>query len=444
MLRRTVKMLGKLRSILFLLFLSFSSLSWSSFLVRLLETDEAAAVARIRALQRARQEINGLYFIFGKDESALRGLAVAREAALRHGVRSRLIIDGMFNSIPPAMIRHLSDIGVHIRVYNPFRLRQVMDLSFLHRMHEKGICVDGLISHIGGRNAESAYFGKDQIRPNYIDRDLEIWSKEFCDQFNAYFNELWANADRVSEADFSDVKNSEVIAASEKLQRVHDELMLGYADPKWDAIDAAIPAFEVATVPVLLRRTNEKTMAQVVTEEIQQAEESVFKESPYFVLTPEMHALMQHEINVRGIHWRLLTNSPFSSDGVIAAAAYRNDRPRAARTGLELWEFNGPRSLHSKTAVIDRKRVLVGTFNMDPRSQNVNGEWGVRVDSPELAAAILKTMDENIANSSLAAKGGIEYPENVKAISKPRGFKRQVIYNCSRPLARIPFIKNQI
>ena len=42
--------------------------------------------------------------------------------------------------------------------------------------------------------------------------------------------------------------------------------------------------------------------------------------------------------------------------------------------------------LHAKTAVVDRKTLFVGTYNLDPRSQNLNTEAGIVMDSPKLAA----------------------------------------------------------
>ncbi len=40
--------------------------------------------------------------------------------------------------------------------------------------------------------------------------------------------------------------------------------------------------------------------------------------------------------------------------------------------------------LHTKAAVVDRSRVFIGSFNLDPRSRNINTEMGILIDSPEL------------------------------------------------------------
>ena len=45
-------------------------------------------------------------------------------------------------------------------------------------------------------------------------------------------------------------------------------------------------------------------------------------------------------------------------------------------------------SLHAKTFAVDRQRVVVGSFNFDPRSARLNTEMGFIIDSPRLAEAM--------------------------------------------------------
>jgi putative cardiolipin synthase len=45
--------------------------------------------------------------------------------------------------------------------------------------------------------------------------------------------------------------------------------------------------------------------------------------------------------------------------------------------------------LHAKLALIDREWVLLGSMNLDPRSERLNTEVGVRVHSSELAYALI-------------------------------------------------------
>jgi putative cardiolipin synthase len=45
--------------------------------------------------------------------------------------------------------------------------------------------------------------------------------------------------------------------------------------------------------------------------------------------------------------------------------------------------------LHGKAAVFDRKTVFIGSFNLDPRSMNLDTEIVLVVQSPQLAAQFL-------------------------------------------------------
>lgn len=45
-------------------------------------------------------------------------------------------------------------------------------------------------------------------------------------------------------------------------------------------------------------------------------------------------------------------------------------------------------TLHSKVAIVDRARLFVGSFNLDPRSLYINTELGVVVESPQMAASM--------------------------------------------------------
>ena len=53
-------------------------------------------------------------------------------------------------------------------------------------------------------------------------------------------------------------------------------------------------------------------------------------------------------------------------------------------------------TLHSKALVIDGKQTFVGSFNLDPRSANINSEIGLLVDSPLFARKVAAFLNEGI------------------------------------------------
>ena len=47
-------------------------------------------------------------------------------------------------------------------------------------------------------------------------------------------------------------------------------------------------------------------------------------------------------------------------------------------------------SLHTKTFIIDRETVYIGSLNMDPRSFHLNTEMGLLIAAPALAVTICR------------------------------------------------------
>ena len=50
--------------------------------------------------------------------------------------------------------------------------------------------------------------------------------------------------------------------------------------------------------------------------------------------------------------------------------------------------------LHAKSMVIDGKVSVIGTFNLDPRSANLNTECITIIHSKEISAGVLMGMEE--------------------------------------------------
>ena len=90
---------------------------------------------------------------------------------------------------------------------------------------------------------------------------------------------------------------------------------------------------------------------------------------------------------------------------------------RSARNG----PITGGRSiaaLHTKALVVDRRSTFVGSFNLDPRSANINTEVGLLVDSPELAQQVASYLDagvdaDNAYHVTLDARGHTRWSASV-------------------------------
>ena len=100
-----------------------------------------------------------------------------------------------------------------------------------------------------------------------------------------------------------------------------------------------------------------------------------------------------------------------------AFSGYHKQRRQLLDAGVELFEFkphpaiqselleryprladNAPVfALHAKSMVVDGKLIYIGTFNLDPRSANLNTEVGVLVENAELARQLTTSIERDIA-----------------------------------------------
>jgi putative cardiolipin synthase len=150
-------------------------------------------------------------------------------------------------------------------------------------------------------------------------------------------------------------------------------------------------------------------------EAIRNAKHSVLIQSPYLVL-PKGGVELFAELNTRGVRTRISTNSLASTDNLPAFSGYHRQRPRLLNAGIELFEFkphpgiqaelverypalagNNPVfAIHAKSMVIDDKLIFIGTFNLDPRSANLNTEVGVFIESVELARQLTESIERDM------------------------------------------------
>jgi putative cardiolipin synthase len=153
---------------------------------------------------------------------------------------------------------------------------------------------------------------------------------------------------------------------------------------------------------------------------VKNATSSILIQSPYLIL-PEGGIELFHSLVRQGVRIRISTNSLASTDNIQAFSGYSAQREDLLRAGAELYEFkphpalkdelveNYPRiaktnpifALHAKSMVVDDKLVFIGTFNLDPRSANLNTEVGILVENRELARQLTASIERDIepANS---------------------------------------------
>jgi cardiolipin synthase C len=407
-----------------------------------LETGAHALIARYWLADHARESIEVQYFIWSTDNVGILGAEALLRAAER-GVRVRVIVDALLIDAPDesllALARHPQ---VDIRIYNPKKLWSLVGdfRGFNQRMHDKTLIVDGKIAITGGRNMAAEYYDYNQ-EYNFRDRDVLLLG-EVVKPMRASFERFWESPLAVKAETLSD----HVRLDDGDVRRIYRELHAYAASPGnfspevRTAIAAAPNAFEALAREVVWGKVefisdmpgkNEArglrgggATAAALGKLVEGARSRLVIQSPYLVASDRALELLR-QARARGVRVSISTNSLASTDNIPAFGGYRNQRQRLLDMGLEIHEYRpdpevqrelmrrSPTTqkkppvfaLHAKTLVVDGRVVYIGTFNFDPRSENLNTEVGVIIDNERLARAVQAAIETDMrpANSWNAA-----------------------------------------
>jgi phosphatidylserine/phosphatidylglycerophosphate/cardiolipin synthase-like enzyme len=267
-------------------------------------------------------------------------------------------------------------------------------------MHEKVVIVDGERYIAGGRNLAEAYFGMAE-KKNYVDRDVYIEGASAADA-DRHFAKLW------SSRHVADLKVRVSAKEKEEAARILDAAR---CDPyvrldtntDWSAGQRDVETVRFLHDPLVSEEGTR--VAERLAKIVDGAQSSIVIESPYLV--PSKSLLEQLEKKLKqGVYVQIVTNSLRSADGVLPQAGYLKYRRRLARAGIDVREYKGPDPLHAKSYVIDGKVAIIGSYNLDPRSQNLNSEVMCVAEDEELAQALLESIDLHLQNAWTVRRNG--------------------------------------
>ena len=389
---------------------------------------------RILLTDLAQESIDLQYYLIDKDEGS-RLLSLHLIRAANRGVRVRILVDDVFlmgrDQVIAFWNRHPN---ISIRVFNPWHKRGSLvqkGLEFLgyserlnRRMHNKLFAVDGQIAISGGRNIGNAYFG---LSDKYNFRDLEVvvtgpLVEQVSDSFDRYWNDDWTmSAEAFATAD--DTPETRTWLFPEREQEIAASAKLHLAGlneplPAQAYLDRFIDNAVGGDAWVVYDDPPSEVLAETGVRKIEQLEDidsDISRElliaSPYFIPS-ELFLEKLRGLTGRGVRVCVLTNSLASTNHTMVHSGYRPWRKKLLEAGVELFEYRSDAadtadilapgihsrfvSLHTKTFVIDREFVYVGSLNMDPRSFHLNTEMGLLIAAPPLAEAVAGLVEQDM------------------------------------------------
>ena len=376
----------------------------------------------------------------------------------------RLIVDASFNRMARPIQAYLVSQGVEIREYHPLRLTKPCWMT--RRLHDKLLLADGSRMLTGGRNIANPYFGFGER--NYVDRDAFVTGGSVADA-RAYFDDLWESREvrgtrlrgydpSVRNARCEDVSREDerwrctarrnlAIKGYQRAEQELDRALAGLKQASWVRWDTrndwAEGQRDVGEVRFLHdpvgRKEGQRGIGDEILDLMESASSSLTIESPY-LLPSRAFLRALRDLLGRGVEVRVLTNSLNSTDNLLAQAGYVGRKEKLVRMGVEIWEFRGPESMHAKSAVIDGAISIVGTFNIDPRSEYLNTEQAVVATDPDLSVRLRASMDAHLVNAYKIGTDG-------RPIGEKRRYPGASCYKIFKlTLLRLlaPFIRKQL
>ena len=408
----------------------------------LLDRGRDALSWRLILADAAEKSIDAMYFLWKNDTSG-KVMTQRLLAAAERGVRVRALIDDSMTESDPA---YLALLGAHpnveVRLYKPFGPKRKSLLRWIdyaahlkvidRRMHNKLYVVDGSVEIIGGRNIGDEYFeypGKFVFRS----RDLLALGPVVGTSgqaFDMYWNSDWAVP----------IENVVTHVPTAEEAAVHKTSLDAFAadpanyprgfydnpkeiEPEMAALDEHLlwgrGTLLIDDVPD--KDGKPQTRAELdrtgvsIAEAAADTKDEALIQSAYLILEEgggeALIALIE-----RGVKVKLATNSMAANNHLSAFVSYRKQRKKMLEAGAEVYEMRPDAEteraqftdeelaghetffgLHAKTMVFDRKVVFVGSFNLDPRSIDLNTEMGLLVESEALGKAVADSVANDIA-----------------------------------------------
>ncbi len=396
-----------------------------------------AFAVRAMTARAAGRSLDLQYYIWHDDFT---GQLLDRELlrAADRGVRVRLLLDDLNGHGRDSMLAALdTHPNVEVRMFNPTRNRAgvlgrgvemlLRGFSLNRRMHNKAWIADGRVAIVGGRNVGDEYFDA-APGTNFMDLDVALVGPA-VQETEAIFDAFWNSPSAIPLQALVKPKLSALADLREEtgkayasrragpyLQRLRESpsvrtLIAGRAPLHW-----VEQARVVSDPPAKMRGEGEQAwLMKELFPAMSAARQRLWIISPYFV-PGEPGVEWLRGIRRRGVEVGILTNSLAATDVTAVHSGYAPYRVPLLEAGVRLHELmprtqktdssafgSSGASLHTKAFVVDEDTGFIGSFNLDPRSVNLNTEMGILFrDGPATRELAQRYHDKTAAGQSYA------------------------------------------
>lgn len=328
-----------------------------------LTAEDIAFEDMLLAINQAKKSVSLCTYIFDYDEVGQRFLEALVNAQKR-GVAIRILIDaiGAKYSVPP-MTPFLETNGLKTALFMPskypWRFR-----FFNLRNHRKIMVIDGELGFTGGMNIHSGPTKANPYTPIVKDLHFKIIGPLVRDLQETFATDWYFSTD----------------------EQLKGELWFPYLSPKGTVIARAI-----ADGPDEDFEHIKKTIMGAIVS----AEESIVVVTPYFLPDSNLVSLLSIA-SLRGVKVSIVV--PENNNIKLIAWASKPNMRTLLENGIHIFS-SFPHFDHSKLMIVDKRWVLLGSANWDPRSLRLNFEFNVESYDEDLGEKLSQLVDKKINNA---------------------------------------------
>ena len=427
--------------------------------LHVLDIGDDALLARIHLIRQAQKAIYIQSYIWSNDESGRLMVYELVEAAKR-GVKVNIVLDYLPNNLSPDLIAFFTTVSpnISIKFYNPntknilpLKLHYLKGLtqfkSLNQRMHNKIFIVDDRVAITGGRNHQNDYFDRG-VNREFKDRDVIIIGP-VVKKMTGSFGEYWDYPFSIPSQDMAMVKKF-IDNGLYKIRENKSDYDLNdfFTNLESRADNIAYieerfteDLFKVNKIDFIVDQPGKNSrrslsgggeVVDALTEFLTEADERIIIQTPYLILGNKSRrffkALRRKNPDIDIL---VSSNSLAAADHFYAYAfSYKRKKFYVKKLKWRIFEFK-PRPedeslmidpldniaknekrficIHAKTFIVDHDKIYIGSFNLDPRSANLNTEAGIIVHDEAFTRHVAGNILRDIAPANSWAIGRRPY-----------------------------------
>lgn len=388
--------------------------------VRLLNSKAGAFHARMQLIDGACQSIDIATYLLHNDATGTLLMEKLIEARCRN-IRVRILVDGLMDGLSGDMLQRLTRAGVCIREFHP--IGPIPKRFPGYRNHAKIMIVDGATMITGGRNIGDAYFlsGVDE---DFVDRDILIGHCSAVSSARCCFENLWT-----SELSRDICRPTCGNQCRKLVSRLNPRWNSGPCGDRCAArrqnhFCPCDRTAEVAPGTVCFVHSSPADteschdISASLLSLVKAARHRIVLETPYVILSREFRRVLEEKVQC-GIPVVIVTNSLRTTNHVIAHAGYMHQKRSLRESGIQILEYTGLGTLHTKSWVVDGS-VFIGSYNLNSRSRHFDCECGVIIHDAELAVSLLKCMHRHeLASCRRCNEDGLMHEDLMSSGTRP-------------------------